>query len=289
MTDKTLYIPINGPPVSQTPTLEYGCEVSGYRAVVLPPGDVELALKPCWHVVNVMPIPSRLAMLRVGGENLAHLRPLSESICWTPCDVDLRIVAHNPGWEINVEFDPERTEALAHEALEGRRVADQFIFWRRDPTAVRAASLLIDHLRGPATDSLYAEGLMLATLGRALRLASGGTTKPSTSGTNASLRRVVEYIHAHFNASLAMAELAAVAGMSPWQFARAFKKAVGDSPHQYVLRERVTRARELLRSSQIPLAQVALDCGFTSQSHMTQAFKSRVGVTPGRYRREVRR
>lgn len=285
---KILDVPVNGPPVRETPASDHVCEVSGFRAVVLPPGDVELSIRRRWHGVNIMPTPVRFDLLRVGGEDLTRLRPLKESMCWTPSGADLRTLCHNPGWEINIEVDPDRTEALAHEALEGKRVTGEFIFWRRDPIAVRAASLLIDHLRGPAPDSLYAEGLMLATLGRALRLAAGGMKKPSTNGVYVRLRCAIEYIQAHLDSSMAMADLAAVADMSPWQFARAFKRATGESPHQYVLKQRVTRARELLASNEMPLTQVALDCGFTSQSHMTDVFKMRVGTTPGRYRRELR-
>lgn len=288
MTAKILDVPVSGPPVSQTPTLEHVCEVSGFRAVVLPPGAVELALQPRWHAVNVMPTTCRVDLLKVGGVDLTHLRPVPESMCWTPRGADLRIVCENRDWELTLELDPERTEALADETLEGRPLTEEFVYWRRDAVAVGAASLLIEHLRQPAVDRLYAEGLILATAARALRLAAGVPDASSTRRANGRLRRVFEYIRANLGTSLAMADLATVAGMSPWQFARAFKAEKGQSPHQYVLERRIDHARELLAFHDMPLAQVAAASGFASQSHMTDVFRARLGVTPGRYRRDAK-
>ena len=287
-TAKVLDVPIDGPPVSQTPTLEHSCEVSGFRAVALPPGDVELAVQPRWHAVNIMPTTCRLDLLKVAGEDLTHLPPVPESMSWMPRGADLRIVCENLGWELILELDPDRTEALADETLGGRPLSEEFVYWRRDAVAVAAASLLIEHLRQPVVDRLYAEGLILATAARALRFAAGVTDEPSTRGTDGRLLRVVDYIHANLDASVAMADLATVAGMSPWQFARAFKAETGQSPHQYVLERRVDYARELLAFDDMPLAQVAAASGFASQSHMTDVFRVRLGVSPGRYRRQTK-
>jgi len=92
--------------------------------------------------------------------------------------------------------------------------------------------------------------------------------------------QVVEYIHEHLGHSLTIAELAAVAGMSPYHFARSFKQSTGLSPHQYVLWTRVERAKSLLLSSEEPLSSLATRLGFADQSHFTRSFKRSTGVTP---------
>jgi len=95
---------------------------------------------------------------------------------------------------------------------------------------------------------------------------------------------VVDYIEANIERDLDLADLAGVASMSVYHFARRFRETVGMSPHAYVLSRRVRRAELLLRRKDCSLAHVAIACGFSSQAHLTTAFRSQTGVTPGRYR-----
>lgn len=83
-------------------------------------------------------------------------------------------------------------------------------------------------------------------------------------------------------------DLVALSGLPRSQFYARFRTAVGKNPYAYVLSRRLDRARELIEGSDAPLAQVALACGFASQSHLTDAFRDRLGVTPGRYRADTR-
>jgi AraC family transcriptional regulator len=99
------------------------------------------------------------------------------------------------------------------------------------------------------------------------------------------LRAVVGYIDDHLDANLALEDLAAVAHLSPYHFARQFRAATGLPPHQFVIARRVERARRLLQGDDnLPLAQVALRAGFSDQSQFARHFKRLVGVTPGRFR-----
>lgn len=97
-------------------------------------------------------------------------------------------------------------------------------------------------------------------------------------------RRVQDYVEAGLDRPLVLAELAGVAGLSAFHFARMFKQSTGETPHAYVLRRRVAHARALLARSRLPLAEVAAACGFSSQSHFTASFRKLTGVTPRRYR-----
>ena len=91
-------------------------------------------------------------------------------------------------------------------------------------------------------------------------------------------------MRAHLDSDVALEDLADEVDLSKYHFSRRFKKRTGQSPYQFVIYERVRRARRLLRETTQPLAQIALDVGFSSQSHMTRTFKNHVGVTPGQYR-----
>jgi AraC family transcriptional regulator len=101
---------------------------------------------------------------------------------------------------------------------------------------------------------------------------------------SARLKRVQEYIEANLDQEVALSQLAATAGMSSHYFAELFKQSVGLSPHQYVLRRRIQRARKLLHDSNMRILEAGVRSGFSDQSHFTKIFRRMVGVTPTEYR-----
>jgi AraC family transcriptional regulator len=103
------------------------------------------------------------------------------------------------------------------------------------------------------------------------------------------LRAVVEYVEEHLDARPSLEQMAAVARLSPYHFARQFKTATGLPPHQYVIARRVERARQLLQAgTDLSLAEVAAGAGFSDQSQFSHHFKRLVGVTPGQFRTSAR-
>ena len=96
-------------------------------------------------------------------------------------------------------------------------------------------------------------------------------------------RRIKEYIHQHSNQALHLSELAEIAGLSDYHFLRMFKKSTGFTPNDYVTHVRVEKSKQALACQQ-PLAQVAIDSGFSNQSHFNRTFKKWVGMTPGAFR-----
>lgn len=100
-------------------------------------------------------------------------------------------------------------------------------------------------------------------------------------------KRVLGYIEANLHRQMTLAELADVAGLSVFHFARLFKQKMGMTPLAYLANKRVEIAKTAMRSSGATLAQVALDCGFASQSHFSTCFKAVTGITPGQYRKQV--
>lgn len=105
-------------------------------------------------------------------------------------------------------------------------------------------------------------------------------SRPSEPVPALSVRRVTDYINDNLHADLALAELAAIALLSPYHFARTFKRAIGFSPHQYVLRQRVMRAKELLISTNQTVGEIALAVGFYDQGHLARHMRRLLGITP---------
>jgi AraC family transcriptional regulator len=103
----------------------------------------------------------------------------------------------------------------------------------------------------------------------------------------ARLRAVVKYVTEHLAAGPSLQQMAAVAGLSPYHFARLFKRATGLTPHQHVISRRVERAKELLKGGDLPLSKVAARAGFADQSVLRHHFKRLVGVTPGQFRKSA--
>jgi AraC family transcriptional regulator len=102
------------------------------------------------------------------------------------------------------------------------------------------------------------------------------------------LRAVVDYIQDHLDASPTLEQMAAVARLSPYHFARQFKTATGLPPHQFVILRRVERAKQLLQGGDLSLADVAAHAGFSGQSVFGLHFKRLVGVTPRQFRMSAR-
>jgi AraC family transcriptional regulator len=139
-------------------------------------------------------------------------------------------------------------------------------------------------------DHAYAETLGLLLLWELRHAADPKHShlKPVRGGLTArQLRRVKEFIEAQIPNEITISDLSALAGLSHYHFIRAFKDTVGLTPYQYVLSERIRRARELLSSLDLSLGDVALAVGFSDASHLNRVFRKVAGVTATAFRRET--
>ena len=100
------------------------------------------------------------------------------------------------------------------------------------------------------------------------------------------LARVTDYIKANLAQDLSILELATLTGMSNSHFSRSFKQSMGATPYQYLLQQRVERAKQLLRQQAISISDIALDCGFANQTHLTKVFRQVTGMTPKAYQQQ---
>jgi transcriptional regulator of acetoin/glycerol metabolism len=112
----------------------------------------------------------------------------------------------------------------------------------------------------------------------AAKTISYGGLSPST------MRRVCEYIEQNFSERIQIAELAGIANLSVYHFARQFRLSAGVTPHIYITRKRIEVARTMLTQTDLSVTEVALAAGFSDQSHFTRIFRHFIGTTPGRFR-----
>lgn len=139
-----------------------------------------------------------------------------------------------------------------------------------------------------STESLRVESLMRAFLGTMLGRHGERARSPSSGETGAApLARIRDYLRAHYAEDISVTDLAAVAGLSRAHLTRAFSAAYHMPPHVYLNAVRIAQAQKRIRLG-MPLAMVALECGFADQSHLTRRFKGSVGVTPSAWRRPGR-
>lgn len=136
--------------------------------------------------------------------------------------------------------------------------------------------------------TLYRDGLTMALIGLLVsKFDQPRTRLSSLQGlTQAQRRNVLEFIEENLALDLSIDQLAKAAQLAPDRFARAFKHSFNVPPHAYVLGRRIERASRLMRDKPaMPLVDIAASTGFSTQAHFTQAFKSKVGVPPGVWKR----
>lgn len=142
----------------------------------------------------------------------------------------------------------------------------------------RAVPMLIESL----------EQALCVSVACTLAKAAGAAVKPLRNGLSGERRRrCLDFIEANLDKPLTLADIANAAAMSPYHFARSFRAAMGVTPVRYVWERRIALARQLLRNPGMPIAEVAMACGFSGQSHFTTAFRQATGLTPAAFRKTI--
>jgi AraC family transcriptional regulator len=162
------------------------------------------------------------------------------------------------------------------------RVVDSPGCWDTGHPVWIAARMHREFLRRDDLTPLALEGMLLELLAELAR----GRARRTGDDTPRSLRKAAEFLHAHFTEKLTADAVAAAAGVHPSHLMRAFRSRHGCTIGDYVRGLRVDYALHLLRSSDAPLGQIALDAGFCDQGHFSRAFKAHTGVSPGEFRKK---
>jgi AraC-like DNA-binding protein len=165
-------------------------------------------------------------------------------------------------------------------------------FGGRDLVMYGFAQALAGAMARPGDGSaMFCEYIALAFFAHIVRVYGGLPIKRFARGGLApwQLRRAYEFIDANLGADPSISEVSDQCGLSSSYFSRAFKRESGFSPHRWLVKRRVERAKELLRDAGLKLADVAQICGFVDQSHFARVFSKSEGCSPGRWRRLHRR
>ncbi|WP_344101716.1 AraC family transcriptional regulator [Nocardiopsis rhodophaea] len=200
--------------------------------------------------------------------------------------------AARPRWEEDVELmlvalDPTWLERLAEEG--GAHRAFELVprFHLSDPLlAMMVERLVTEYERPEPVDALYVQALVQAVAAHVVRMSSERSATPPRVGGLSPRRmaHVEDYINAHLRDRLRLEDLADAAGLSSSHFTRAFRASTGQSPHQYVLRLRLDRARRALQATGDSIAHIAEATGFADQSHLTRTMRRHLGITPSALR-----
>ena len=253
----------------------------------------------CWEL-DLPPVPRHFLC--------AHLlRPCEVDTRWSgrthrgrslPGNAMLMAAGQDSVWhcsaaigELHVFLDPVIVDEVAEE-IGGHRFDLIEGVGLVDPAIREISMQLLAEIERPGIGTRLFADSMARTL--ALQLLRRHSTAHAPGApqriemTTRQLRCAVDYIESHLDQDLSLESIAAASAMSPFRFARAFRKATGQSPRQYVIARRIDRAMELLRSTDRDLAEVANLVGFSTQSHFTTVFSRRCGTTPKRYRDALR-
>jgi AraC family transcriptional regulator len=266
-------------------------EAARYRAA---PAS-ELSVSPLTHHTLVL-INRPPEDLDLGYEGVKrHVPPPAGSISLVPAGSPTLWRWRGPKDSLHVYLEPGLIERVAAEAfdLDPARLTLPPLD-ALDLPQLRAAMRAVDAelTSGGAGGPLAAESLANVLAVQLIRHVSA-PRRPARGRDGAlprgRLRAVLEYIEEHLDARPSLEQMAAVAHLSPYHFARQFKAATGLPPHQYVIARRVERAQQLLQGGgELSLAEVAAHAGFSDQSQFSHHFKRLVGVTPSQFRTPAR-
>jgi AraC family transcriptional regulator len=188
-------------------------------------------------------------------------------------------------------LEPSFVALAAHEVLQKEYIETVPQFRSRDPLVEGIGLALGTELESAGSPNrLYAESLANVLAVHLLRRYSA-SAQPVRDAIGElpkyRLRRTTEFINDNLDRDMTLAEIAAQVEMSPYHFARMFKQSTGLAPYQYVLEQRIARAKTLLAETQLPLVEIAYRLGFADQSHFTAVFRRLTATTPKAYRKAL--
>ena len=207
-------------------------------------------------------------------------------------------VEHWVAWKEKLKFavfsiQPQALKEIAPESINPDKIELIPAFAKSEPDPL-IASIGIAIQQQLESDShgceFYLEHLFNALLAHLVQNYCSTTPlfKEYTGGLpKYKLKQAIEYINDNLDKSIKVTDIAKLVDISQYYFCRLFHDSTGVTPYQFVIRQRVTKTKDLLKNSKLALVDIALECGFSSQSQMTQHFRKSVGVTPKVYRNKL--
>ncbi|NJN89073.1 MAG: AraC family transcriptional regulator [Leptolyngbyaceae cyanobacterium SL_5_14] len=161
-------------------------------------------------------------------------------------------------------------------------------FRTRDPQIEAIALMLLGELQQESLGGkLYIDSLtnvLAVHLLRRYAVAHSNLSIDQGGLPQHQLLQVLDYISDHLDQDIKLVDLAALIGMSQFHFSHLFKQSIGIAPYQYLLQQRIERAKQLLKQTDQSIMEIAFSCGFNSHSHLSKQFRQFTGITPKAYR-----
>ncbi len=230
-----------------------------------------------------------IGVIERGGEEFyyrraSHIAPAGSVVVVNPGEIHTGQAATKDGWSYRMLYpDASLLQRIASE-LRGQQSDIPFFPAPVVQDANLASMIHLLHLsleHSPSTIERESR-LMEAFAQLIVRHADSRLQARAVKQERQSVRRVREYIEAHYAENVSLEQLATIADLSPFHLLRVFQQETGLSPHLYLTQVRIARAKSLLAFG-LPITQAALETGFVDQSHLTRQFKRHVGITPGQY------
>jgi len=246
--------------------------------------------------LSLAPRPVRFLQIK-GGKTHTSLYGKGD-IAITPAEMPFFARWEGEDHYIQIRIASRFIQSVAREALELNPDRLELLpeFRIRDPQIEAIGLMLLSELQqGNCGSRLYIESLANVLAVHLIRqytatqpqhlIYEGGLPQRQVS-------QVLDYIHDHLEQDIKLADLAALLDMSQFHFSHLFKQAIGTSPYQYLLQQRIERAKQLLKESDPcgngkpvrSIMEIALMCGFNSHSHLSKQFRQLTGITPKAYR-----
>ena len=268
----------------QNPVFSAGVELAHYRH---PPTELpDNSYQQHLLVIHTeVPSPTRVEQVTAGHYQTGEVK--TGDIILVPAQTIHRVYWNHEHTYLALWLAPQRFEQCLGDAISGQSVEVLPQFITPDSSLYGIGLALRGELETLGQEGqLYMDSLIAALSAHLLRHYCNLTTcQPFSPGClpRYKLHPVLEYIHAHLDRNLSLAELATIARISPNYFLTQFKQATGRSPHQYIIHQRIEKAKVMLIRQNMAIAEVAYELGFSHQSHFTRHFKRQVGVTPKRF------
>jgi AraC family transcriptional regulator len=187
-------------------------------------------------------------------------------------------------------FHVELPDAWIERVREHGAVPDLAVDHHRGPMVALARAIYREFRDPDAASPIVIEGVVLEMLGALVRAratsGAGGKRAPRVGAGTPWLMRARDLLCSRTLATPTLADVAAEVGVAPVRLARAFRRTYGESPGDYVRRERIRTACERLATGDVSLAALAVELGFSDQSHFTRVFRRQIGITPGAWQRD---
>ena len=252
-----------------------------HRARVMPGRMLEHT--NAFHEVNVA-ISGAVTTKKVSANGrLIATNGNSGNLCITPAGQPISAVWEKRLDNMMILLDPELIDRAARENGISSRFEFSEVYKQRDPLIQQLGLTLLEESQSSTPGRLFSDSL-IQTL--TLHLVNHyGTSQPATQSATGGLpgyklRRVKEFIMENLEEDLSLAEISAVADLSQFHFARMFRKSTGITPQQFLMQQRIERAKELLAKEDLPIVEISLRTGFKNQSHFTSLFRKFTSLTP---------